>query len=234
MSTNEDRKKRKTRRPRDAATLVLYRHNSGLEGGLEVLMGERHGGHAFMPNHYVFPGGATSPGDSRVRLGSALGDDVEARLTRACTPARARALAAAAIRETFEETGLVLGCPDPNPGRPVPREWTHFFQTGMAPNVGALDYVARAITPPSRPRRFNARFFVAEAEALSGQIAGDGELLNIRWVPINEARRLEIPLITRVVLGHVEELVEHPPERSPDRPVPTYRMRYGRRHITDE
>ncbi len=222
---------KRRRRPRDAATLVLYRRTGD---SFEVLMGERHKGHVFMPNHYVFPGGAVSPNDARVRIATPLADDVAARLGRACTPARARALATAAIRETFEETGLILGRPDPAPGRPVPAEWRDFFASGLAPALDRLDYVARAVTPPFRPRRFNARFFMAEGEALAGSITGDGELINIRWVAVTDARRLEIPLITRVILGHIEDILSYPPQRTADRPVPLYRMLHGRRIIAEE
>ncbi len=215
-------------RPRDAATLILYRHRAS---GIEVLMGERHGSHAFMPNRYVFPGGAVDRDDHRVRCAGALRNDVSARLCRAATPARARALAIAAIRETYEETGLMLGEPDPAPDKPAPKGWEAFFGHGLAPAIGRLDYVARAITPPQRPRRFNARFFMAEADGLSGDIRENGELLDLHWVNVDDARSLEIPLITGIVLGHVKELALAPPPADPTRPVPRYRILYGRRDI---
>ena len=117
----------KALKPRDAATLVLWRKSAR---GVEVVMGERHGKHAFMPNRWVFPGGRVDPTDARVRGASDLKQHVGGHLTKAASPARARALAAAAIRETFEETGLILGRPDPEPGRSVPRNWKGFFDTG--------------------------------------------------------------------------------------------------------
>lgn len=191
-------------RPKDAATLVLY-HQAAK--GVEVLMGERHSRHRFMPNRYVFPGGRVDRADGRVRVGSELDRQVEARLTRACSPARARALAAAAIRETFEETGLILGTRDPKPGGRTHPDWADFFATGLAPALDKLDYVARAVTPPYRPMRFNARFFIADAEGAEGEIKGSGELLDLHWVEIGKARELPIPRITGIMLAHVEDLL---------------------------
>src|SRR5690606_13980062 len=93
-------------RPKDAATLILYRQSSK---NIEILMGERSGKHSFMPNTYVFPGGRVGASDSRIPPARDLRDDVMARLLRGgATPARARALGIAAVRETFEETGLRL------------------------------------------------------------------------------------------------------------------------------
>ena len=97
--------KNKTLRPKDAATLILYK----IDGDeLRVLLGQRHKGHIFMPNAYVFPGGRVNSVDSRVRPSSSLKADVLEKLERAANPARARAIAVAAIRETYEETGLLI------------------------------------------------------------------------------------------------------------------------------
>jgi len=218
-------------RPRDAATLVLYRRRGR---GIEVLMGERHGKHRFMPNRYVFPGGRVDATDWRIRAASELTPDVAARLGRSATPARARALAIAAIRETFEECGLLLGAPDPTPDRPVPAGWAAMFDAGFAPALDALDYVARAVTPPYRPMRFDARFFVADARRVAGEISGSGELLDLRWVPIRDARDLPIPRITEMMLGHVADLLRAGRPRAEGRPVPLYHYRHGRHVQTRE
>src|SRR5690242_21694923 len=93
-------------RPKDAATLVLVRRESGTA---RVLMGQRHGNMAFMANKYVFPGGRIDPGDMRLSVTSQLRPHVAARAGHGSTPARARGLALAAIRETFEETGILIG-----------------------------------------------------------------------------------------------------------------------------
>ena len=178
---------------------------------IEVLMGERHHKHKFLPQRYVFPGGRVDPQDSRVRSATPLKPHVEELLTRRATPARARALAAAAVRETFEETGLVIGKPDAEPFRSVPKNWQTFFDEGVAPCFENLRYIARAVTPAWRPIRFNARFFMIDQQFVKGQLGGDGELLNLVYVPLSKTKEFELPLITTRVLELVEDLVLTPP-----------------------
>ncbi|MBM3485903.1 MAG: NUDIX hydrolase [Alphaproteobacteria bacterium] len=211
-------------KPRDAATLIIYRR---VGATTEVLMGERHVKHRFLPQRYVFPGGRLDASDSRVRVGAPLDAAVAAQMARMVTPRRAAALAAAAVRETFEETGLLLGAPDPSPGKPVPESWKAFFATGLAPSLAHLEYIARAVTPPLRPIRFNARFFMVDARHITGEIGGSGELLNLHWVPIADARRLEIPVITGKILGFIETLTVAPRAPSADRLIPMFRNIHG-------
>ncbi len=219
-------------RPRDAATLILYRQTGKT---VEVVMGERHGKHKFMPNNWVFPGGGVEPMDWRVRGANDLQPHVAKHLGKAATAARVRALAAAAIRETHEETGLILGKPDPTPEKSVPRNWRDFFATGHAPDFDALEFVYRAVTPPYRPRRFNARFFMADADRLANEvIESDGELLDIHWVTIDKALNLEIPRITGVMLKFVEEFVETPPPASAAHKLPLYKYVHGKHTDTFE
>ena len=185
-------------RPKDAATLLIVRRDGPAP---RVLMGRRHGGHAFMPDKWVFPGGRIHPSDFRVPATTELRPDVAAALARGCTPERARALACAAIRETFEETGLLLA----RAGSRVSRgEWREFLTQGL-PDLSALDYVARAITPPARSRRFDARFFIADAAALISLDpgAGSGELGEIAWFDWDAAAQLDLPNITRAILTEV-------------------------------
>src|SRR5258708_7886916 len=87
-------------RPRDAATLILIRRDGSAP---QVLMGRRHGGHDFMPDKWVFPGGRIDRSDFRAPHATPLRRDVAARLEKTTSPSRARALAMAAVRETFEE-----------------------------------------------------------------------------------------------------------------------------------
>ena len=218
---------RRALRPRDAATLVLVR---GEGQGAEVLMGRRPRRNAFMPDCYVFPGGGVEPCDRWIRPATELRPAVAARLARAATPARARSLAAAAVRETCEETGLMLGLPDPLPARPVRPEWRAFHAAGLAPALDRLDYIFRAVTPPGLPRRFNARFFLARASNAVGALGGNGELLDLRWVPLPETHRLALPHITGIVLEEVETLLAAPPHPDRDRPVPVC-VRVGRDHV---
>ena len=212
----------KALRPKDAATLLLYR---GDGDDVRVLLGQRHHGHIFMPNAYVFPGGRVNPSDSRVVPDSALRDDVAGRLERSATPARARAIAVAAIRETYEETGLLIAAGEGDGG-----EW----HNKIGPKLGALDYFFRAITPPNRVRRFDARFFCADASAAQGKLGGDGELTNLAWFSLDEIRDLEMAGITRIALAEFRRVVADPNSRDPDRPIPVSRFLRGRYHIAME
>jgi 8-oxo-dGTP pyrophosphatase MutT (NUDIX family) len=207
-------------RPRDAATLILLRRS---HGDVEVLMGRRASRDAWS-DRYVFPGGRVDPRDSRVATATPLRPEVERRLCLACSPPRARALAVAAIRETFEETGLVLGKPLPVPTT-VPGDWRGFLDRGLAPALDELGFLCRAITPPRRPRRFNARFFLADARALRGDIRGNGELRDIRWVSLDQASELPLPAITTAVLG---ELRAHLDSRRRPARTPLFKTVRGR------
>lgn len=197
-------------RPRDAATLILIERGRGAP---RVLMGKRHDRHKFMPGKYVFPGGAVEPADRRMSAAGALDAVVEAKLlaqTRRSSPIFARALALAAVRETFEETGLALGVADWGaPENPPEGAWTRFAATGVYPTLDGLDFLARAITPPGRPRRFDARFFVADASLIAHQTRdvahSEAELVELVWTPLDKAVELDIPAITRTVLGILAE-----------------------------
>jgi 8-oxo-dGTP pyrophosphatase MutT (NUDIX family) len=219
-------------RPRDAATLILVRMKGKTP---EVLMGCRAAAHAFMPNRYVFPGGRVDRADAHVPIATPLNRFVDARLQKAATALRARALAVAAVRETFEESGLMLakplkgGAPDKDFGEP----WKGFLDTGMAPALDCLDLIARAVTPPGRPRRFNARFFMARAEDATGDIRHSSEMGDIRWVRLDEARELPLPTITGLILGEIGRLVKEPPDRKKQRKIPLFTTIH-RKHLMIE
>lgn len=214
-------------RPKDAATLILTRDRSGGGSRPEVLMGRRAPGHVFMASKWVFPGGRIDRSDFTAASAADLSPDAARRLEGELPARRARALALTAVRETFEETGLILGRPAPVAG--VAGPWREYRQAGALPDLSVLTYIARAITPPGRTRRFDARFFMAPAEALLSPepTAGSGELDEIVWLPLDQARALDLPAITRFVLGELAERLEQP-----DRPVPFVRMVRGR-HLVD-
>ena len=218
-------------RPKDAATLALLRREGRR---VSVLMGQRGKEQAFMPERYVFPGGGVEPCDRYVRPAGELRENVLARLSRSCTAARARSLAAAAIQETFEETGLLLAAPDTSPGGKVRPEWRGFHERGLAPSLDKLDYVFRAVTPPGRSRRFNARFFLAFAEDLHGEISGNGELHNIAWVPIPEALKMPIPHITGIVLHEIDRLLRDPAPRHEAATTPFFHRVGGKYFLKKE
>lgn len=210
-------------RPRDAATLIVTRRG---RAGPEVLMGRRAPGHVFMASKWVFPGGRIDPSDFRAASVGDLSADTARRLEAELPERRARALALTAVRETFEETGLILG--RAAPVARVAGPWRDYRALGALPDLSALTYVARAITPPGRVRRFDARFFMAEADALMSQApdTGSGELDEIAWLALDQARDLDLPSITRFVLGEVSERLARP-----DAPLPFVRMVRGRHRV---
>ena len=177
-----------------------------------------------MPNRYVFPGGRVDPADARIPIATPLDRFVDQRLQRAATPQRARALAVAAVRETFEETGLMLAERFKNgpPKEDFGEHWKGFLDQGYGPALDRLDLIARAVTPPGRPRRFNARFFMARAEDASGEIRHSSEMGDIRWVRLDEARELPLPTITGLILGEIGRLVKEPPDRRKQRKIPLF------------
>ena len=197
-------------RPVDAATLIVL-DRSGTSP--RVLMGKRHDGHKFMPGKFVFPGGRTERLDSSVPLASDLTPSVvQALMTR--TPRAslvgARRLALAALRETFEETGIIIGTKqDAIRGKaPLTGPWADFLGSGYVPDLAAIRFHARAITPPRRPKRFDTRFFIVEAERISHQIDGvvstESELTELAWLTLKETADLPLPAITRVILADLD------------------------------
>jgi 8-oxo-dGTP pyrophosphatase MutT (NUDIX family) len=215
MKASEYRSQGRAVRPKDAATLILVRRDQKLP---RILMGKRAAGHKFMPNKFVFPGGKVDAGDSRLQPPHDLHPAVLKRLRESCSESRARALAMAAIRETYEETGLVLGEPDTPTLKTRSPHWRDFLQYDINPRLDTLHFVARAITPPYRNRRFDARFFMGEADLIQGDVhekpEGSGELLELHWVTLKDAHGLELPNITRMVLGEVERRLKegHEPQ----------------------
>ena len=191
---------------RAAATVILWRNSAA---GVQVLMGMRGHAAAFMPSKYVFPGGAVDPED-RSETETALLPQCQQRLLRHCPPdaPNPATLVAAALRELAEETGLTL------PAR----------------TAGALRFIFRAITPPGRSRRFDARFFLANASATEGdaETFASTELSHLHWIGLRDARALDLPFITEVVLAEVSALMAgHPQPGVPffdnSGPVPTFR-----------
>jgi len=220
------------RRPRDAATLILLDRSAGEP---RVLFGKRHDSHAFMPGMFVFPGGGYDAIDGRMHAVGEL-DALTARRLLAGPPkinaTRARGLALAAIRETCEETGLLIGRRDAQP-LDVPSEaWQPFGEAGVHPDIGALFFIARAITPPGRPRRFDTRFFVADRASVAAELPGiagpDAEFVELKWLTIVDARKEKLPAITKVILEELENRLRagFPNEQ----PAPFFYSKNGKFH----
>jgi len=203
---------------RDAATLVLVRDTG--DGNPRVLMGQRGHGAAFMPSKYVFPGGAIDTEDAQVQLFRRVPEPDAHRLTLhrvTATPPTVDAMAAAAIRELWEEAGLMLGTPGDWEG-PLTEDWRAFADAGLRPDAGNLRFIFRAVTPPGRTRRFDARFFLARAIHLAGDpddfSRATDELSHLHWIAISEARALDLPFVTEVVLAEAEAILRDGPQDS--------------------
>jgi 8-oxo-dGTP pyrophosphatase MutT (NUDIX family) len=219
-------------RPRDSSTLIIV---DTTRGDPRVLMGKRRMDQVFMPGKYVFPGGRVDAADRGVETVDELGEREVAKLLIEMrdtpSPQRARAIALAAIRETFEETGLVIGASG-RPSRPVEAEaWRAFCELGYMPKLSHIKFFARAITPPGRPRRYDSRFFYADVSAIVHRTeAIDGELSSLDWFTFEEMRALDLPAITRVVLEDLIDrltLDKQGQAASDAAAVPFYRHRNG-------
>ena len=173
-----------TVRAKHAASLIVLRLVSD---EAHMLMGMRGAKHRFMPNRLVFPGGRVDRADLTAPFATPLPLVTQLALRKNTNPALAHGLAAAAARELNEETGLSLGQP---------------------PRMDGLHYLARAVTPPGLPIRFNARFLVVEEQHVSGELGGDGELEGLRFYGMTEALALELALPTRRVLQRLKSWLE--------------------------
>lgn len=179
---------------RDAATVILLRDGPD---GPRVLMGQRGQSAVFMPGKFVFPGGAVDPADFNLPLPDTLEPNTWRRLVEDASPDLATALVHTAVRELQEETGLILR------------------------QMSEAHFIFRAITPPGRPRRFDARFFLVNAEHIANDpddfSQAEDELSFLQWVTLQGARAFDLPFVTRVVLAEVEAalLKEMPPEQVP-------------------
>ena len=205
---------------RNAATVIVIRDRMTTP---RVLMGQRGAKAVFMPNKFVFPGGAVDAGDAHIPMATGLSAQCGARISADIDPQLSHAIPVAAIRELWEETGLILGRKAAWSGD-VPEDWQSFADTGHLPHAEPLQYVFRALTPPGRPRRFDARFFLVDADEIASDPdnfdAACDELSHLQWVPLSDARQFDMPFITEVVLAEIEARAR---DLSPPDSVPYFR-----------
>lgn len=211
-------------RPKDAATLILIDRSGPVP---KVLVGKRSDRVVFMPGKYVFPGGRVDPTDNKIPVAAPITAELLVNLTKGSPktpPSRARALAVAAIREACEETGLCLGKTAANV-KPLPGVWTSFSDAGLLPDPSGLFLIARAITPPGRVRRFDTRFFTADASAITHKVEGvvhaDAELVELVWVEIGSEPLADAHAMTKNVLRELGQRLATGPLRH-DADVPFF------------
>ena len=212
-------------RPRDAASLVIYRQHKHHH---EVLLGRRGSQARFKPGVYVFPGGGLERADYHAQPLRSLAADLVPQLAVANSQRKADALAMAAVREAHEEAGLMFGASG-DVGAVKHTTWNEFRRAEMAPDLAALQFLGRAITPAHQPIRYHARFFAAPAEMFSGSLGGDGELEDLRWIRIDKTADLAMMEVQQLVL---ETLLQ----RLAGLAVPARRLffSWGRRNVIDE
>ena len=220
-------------RPRDAATMVLI---DGKANDFRILMGKRNKDLKFMPGALVFPGGRVDPGDGYVKTADDLAPQTKAKLVSnmrgRASAHRARALGLAAIRETAEESGLLIG----SSGTPGTRslDWQQFKDAHIAPSLSPLRLMSRAITPPGLARRFDTWFFVAHASAVGytpdGGFAPSGELEGLQWIRPEEAIASDTREITRVMIVELMNRLKRDPDLDPEYPAPFYFARRNKFH----
>lgn len=218
-------------RPSTAATIVIVRRDGS---DVRVLMGKRHHSLKFMPGALVFPGGRVDPMDGSIPAADDLPLPTRRMLLgnmRGKASIRAaRAIGMAAVRELSEECGLLIG----KPGRfaSTHGDWAPFAQRGLAPSLAGLSILARAITPPGPPRRFDTWFLVTTDERIAytpeSGFMPSGELEELQWVRPRDAMDGDTREITRVMLVELMHRLERDPGFDPDYPAPLYQSRHGR------
>ena len=187
---------------RNAATVIVIRNKCK---NPSVLMGQRGVNAAFMPSKFVFPGGAVDDQDLSIDIKKSINEVCKNRLLKENENGSWSGLVAAAIRELFEETGQIIGVEQEWPE--VPSSWEEFAKTGYVPDASQMSFVFRAITPPGRPRRFDARFFLIQAEELRTNLddfsMASDELSHLQWIPLKDTKNFDLPFITQVVLAEI-------------------------------
>lgn len=213
----------KTRSPRpcDAASIMLLDRS---QAHVRVLVGRRHKAHVFMPNLHVFPGGRRDRDDHKLPFSGDMQPAVLERLKtgykHSASHSRLRAIALAAIRELHEEASIAVG--SSGCGNTL---------LPFLPDLTNLRYMARAITPPGHPRRFDTHFFALftdEAGIDPGDIRDSRELEDLRWIDVNDVSTVQLPDITEIILGDLRASLQSDASLPFGRPVPFYYTRHGR------
>ena len=207
-------------RPRDAASLIVLRRG---RRGPVCLMGRRREDARFLPGCFVFPGGAVEGPDRTAWPASRLDLAHLGAMGVGGNAAAATALATAAVRETYEEAGVMIAAPG-DIGAAPGATFDEMRRRGVAPALGRLVYLGRAITPARYPIRFHARFFLTIVghgrDGLGGDgLSGDGELDRLSWVPLADVASLPTIDVTRFMAKFTGEIMDSAHLHSGGRPV---------------
>lgn len=204
--TNSELSKRKNLdrapRPRLASTIVL---THGPKNKLKILMGKRSIKHDFMPSVYVFPGGRVDKSDSYAKYTGELSMRTKTILETAYNPRKARALVLASLRETYEETSLMIGRKEDHKTTSK-STWNEFYKAGLTPSLDGIEVFGRAITPPHRHKRFDAWFFIKNIETQSPpDISDTAELEDVAWFTFEQIWELNLQRATKMMLNALVE-----------------------------
>jgi len=193
-------------RPRIASTIVL---THGPKDNLKILMGQRSARHDFMPSVYVFPGGRVDRADSYADYAGELSPRTARILEAAYAPRKARAVALASIRETYEECSLFLGQPGRTKRNINNPSWDAFRKAELKPDLTGVEVFGRAITPPHRHKRFDAWFFVKHLEERALPVITDSaELQNVGWFTFEQMKSLDMQRATQMMLVVLEQYLD--------------------------
>lgn len=196
-------------RPKIAATVVL---TIGDRQDPKILMGQRSSRHDFMPSVYVFPGGRVDRIDSYAPYAGDLSARTERVLEAAVSPRKARAIALSCIRETYEETGLMIGADAPSQVRNMKNPtYDAFRKAGKLADISNLEVFGRAITPPHRHKRFDAWFFHRHlGDVAPPEVSDSHELLNVGWFNFDEIEELELQRATTMMVDVFKDYIRRP------------------------
>jgi 8-oxo-dGTP pyrophosphatase MutT (NUDIX family) len=216
------------RRPVDAATLIIVDESHAQP---RILMGKRSKHHAFLPGKFVFPGGRVDNADSRINYAGKYHDatyqKLQTTLSARQSDKRLNGLGLAAIRETYEEAGILIGTRTKKNQTSKNLDWNDFFTHNIMPDISGLHFLAQAITPPRRVRRFNTRFFIVSAEKIAARLSESpsGELESLQWLPHTKCLELDLPRITKMVLHDLYGRIQDNALWDASYPAPSYKWR---------
>ncbi len=198
-------------RAKKASTLILWQ---GPRDNPRILMGQRASRHDFMPSVYVFPGGRVDRCDSYAGSTGDISARTQTVLEAAYSPRQARALLLAAVRETYEETSLMLGREGSGARNLNHKSYDAFRAAGKLPDIGGIEVIGRAITPPRRHKRFDTWFFAKDMNGMGALETSDShELLNVDWFTFDQIADLKTHVATETMLKVMKRflLQDNPP-----------------------